>query len=94
MGGYKDNYSFLNYNNNTKIRTEAGGVFITGVCTATSFVGDGSALTGIEVGISTEALTGAGSTVTLDLSKDDHKITKSGTYTCLLYTSPSPRDCQ
>jgi hypothetical protein len=81
LGGYKDNYSFLNYNNNTKIRTEAGGVFITGVCTATSFVGDGSALTGIEVGISTEALTGAGSTVTLDLSKDDHKITKSGTYT-------------
>ena len=29
----------------------------------------------------TEALTTAGNTVTLDLSKDDHKITKSGTYT-------------
>ena len=31
--------------------------------------------------MTTEALTTAGSTVTLDLTKDDHKITKSGTYT-------------
>ena len=53
----------------------------TGQLNATKFVGDGSALTGIEVGITTEALTTAGATVTLDLSKDDHKITKSGTYT-------------
>ena len=52
-----------------------------GALTATSFVGDGSALTGIDVGLSTEALTTAGATVTLDLTKDDHKITKSGTYT-------------
>ena len=43
--------------------------------------GDGSNLSGITVGITTEALTTAGATVTLDLSKDDHKITKSGTYT-------------
>ena len=43
--------------------------------------GDGSNLSGISVGISTEALTTAGATVTLDLSKDDHKIIKSGTYT-------------
>ncbi len=81
FGGYKDNYSFLNYNGATKIRTEAGGVFITGVCSATSYTGDGSGLSGIVAGISTEALTTAGATVTLDLSKDDHKITKSGTYT-------------
>ena len=81
FGGYKDNYSFLNYNGSTKIRTEAGGVFITGVCSATSYTGDGSGLSGIVAGISTEALTTAGATVTLDLSKDDHKITKSGTYT-------------
>ena len=53
----------------------------TGQLTATSFSGDGSGLSGISVGISTEALTTAGTTVTLDLSKDDHKITKSGTYT-------------
>ena len=48
---------------------------------AVRYYGDGSNLSGISVGISTEALTTAGSTVTLDLSKDDHKITKSGTYT-------------
>ena len=71
----------LSYANNVKLTTETGGVNITGVCTATSFVGDGSALTGIDVGLSTEALTTAGGTVTLDLTKDDHKITKSGTYT-------------
>ena len=53
----------------------------TGQLTATSFAGDGSGLSGISVGITTEALTTAGATVTLDLSKDDHKITKSGTYT-------------
>ena len=69
------------YNNSKKLNTEAGGVLISGVCSATSYTGDGSALTGISVGISTEALTTAGNTVTLDLSKDDHKITKSGTYT-------------
>ena len=50
-----------------------------GALSATSFVGDGSQLT--NVGFTTEALTTAGATVTLDLSKDDHKITKSGTYT-------------
>ena len=51
----------------------------TGQLNATKFVGDGSGLT--NVGFSTEALTTAGATVTLDLTKDDHKITKSGTYT-------------
>ena len=71
----------LYYNNNIKLTTETSGVNITGVCTATSFVGDGSGLTNLAVGLSTEALTTAGATVTLDLSKDDHKITKSGTYT-------------
>ncbi len=76
-----NSFTELYYNNSKKLNTEAGGVFITGVCTATSFVGDGSALTGIDVGLSTEALTTAGGTVTLDLTKDDHKITKSGTYT-------------
>ena len=45
------------------------------------YEGSGANLTGISVGITTEALTTAGATVTLDLSKDDHKITKSGTYT-------------
>ena len=53
----------------------------TGQLNATKFAGDGSQLTGIAVGLATEALTTAGATVTLDLTKDDHKITKSGSYT-------------
>ena len=76
-----DNNVEIYYNNSKKLNTEAGGVLISGVCSATSYTGDGSQLTGIVAGISTEALTTAGATVTLDLSKDDHKITKSGTYT-------------
>jgi hypothetical protein len=76
-----DNNVEIYYNNSKKLNTEAGGVLISGVCSATSYTGDGSNLTGISVGITTEALTTAGNTVTLDLSKDDHKITKSGTYT-------------
>ena len=71
----------LLYANNTKLATTNTGITVTGTVAATSYTGDGSALTGISVGISTEALTTAGNTVTLDLSKDDHKITKSGTYT-------------
>ena len=37
----------LNYNGNTKIQTSNTGATITGTCTATSFSGDGSNLTGI-----------------------------------------------
>ena len=69
----------LKYNGNIKLATTNTGVTVTGTVAATSFSGDGSQLT--NVGFSTEALTTAGATVTLDLSKDDHKITKSGTYT-------------
>ena len=71
----------LYHNNNIKLTTSSSGVTVTGTVAATSYTGDGSSLTGVSVGISTEALTTAGATVTLDLSKDDHKITKSGTYT-------------
>ena len=52
---------------------------VTGTVAATSYTGDGSALTG--VGISTEAYVVqavSGITTFLDLSKDDHKITASG----------------
>ena len=65
--GPKVNTSKLSFNSST------------GALSATSFVGDGSQLT--NVGFTTEALTTAGATVTIDLSKDEHKITKSGTYT-------------
>ena len=51
---------------------------VAGVCTATSFSGDGSALTGLSV--STESLTKTdGQTATLDLSKNDHQVTATGT---------------
>ena len=54
----------------------------TGQLNATKFVGDGSSLTGISVGIATNAQTVTnGNTVLLDLSKDDHKITTTGTTT-------------
>ena len=56
-----------------------GGLNVTGVVTATSYQGDGSALTGLSVGIGTAAATVAGIVTTLDLSSaQDHKITVSG----------------
>ena len=71
--------SELYFNYNKKLETSNTGITVTGTVAATSYTGDGSQLT--NVGFTTEALTTAGATVTLDLSKDDHKITKSGTYT-------------
>lgn len=47
-----------------------------------TYFGDGSQLTGVSVGIETnaQAVTN-GNTVLLDLSKDDHKVTATGTVT-------------
>ena len=55
-----------------------GNLGITGVMTASSYVGDGSGLSGISVGIETSAQTGTNAVVTLDLSKQDHKLTLAG----------------
>jgi len=56
-----------------------GGLNVTGVVTATSFEGDGSALTGIAVGLNTAAASVSGIVTTLDLSSaQDHKLTVSG----------------
>ena len=55
----------------------SGAAVFTGVVTATSFVGSGSNLTGI-------------TQTTINNNADNRVITGSGT--CLLYTSPSPRD--
>ena len=62
--------------------TARDGLRVTGIATATAFHGDGSQLTGIEVGIATEASTVTnGNTTVLDLSKDDHKVLASGVVT-------------
>ena len=65
--------------NNTKLVTDASGVTVTGRVAATSYTGDGSALTGIQAGIQTAVPKSvSGITTVLDLSKDDFKITAAG----------------
>ena len=62
--------------------TARDGLRVTGIATATAFHGDGSSLTGISVGISTEASTVTdGNTVVLNLTKDDHKVLAAGVVT-------------
>ena len=62
--------------------TARDGLRVTGIATATAFHGDGSQLTGISVGIQTEASTATdGTTVVLNLAKDDHKVLASGVVT-------------
>ena len=62
--------------------TARDGIRCTGIITATSYRGDGSQLTGISVGIATEASTVTdGNTVVLNLAKDDHKVLASGVVT-------------
>ena len=61
--------------------TARDGIRCTGIITATSFVGDGSNLTGIAVGIQTEAITPSGITTHILLSKDDHKVLATGNVT-------------
>ena len=69
----------LYYNNSKKLETASGGVTVTGTVAATSYTGDGSALTGIQAGIQTSVPKSvSGITTVLDLSKDDFKITAAG----------------
>lgn len=63
---------------NKGIKVPDYGVVVTGVVTATSYVGDGSGLTGISAGIGTDAQTPSNTVVTLDLSNQDHKLTVTG----------------
>ena len=69
----------LYHNGSKKIETASGGVTVTGTVAATSYTGDGSALTGIEAGITTSVPKSiSGITTVLDLSKDDMRITAAG----------------
>ena len=54
---------------------------VTGTVAATSYTGDGSALTGISVGVQTEAASISGITTYLDLTKDDHELVVTGNNT-------------
>ena len=66
----------LNVGSNIKIGNASG------IVTATSYRGDGSQLTGISVGITTESITPSGITTHLLLSSaDDHKVLATGNVT-------------
>ena len=58
----------LYHSDSTKLATSASGVTVTGTVAATSYTGDGSALTGISVGIATTASQVSGITTVVDLS--------------------------
>ena len=69
----------LYHNNVKKLETASGGVTVTGTVAATAVTGDGSGLTGINVGVATTVASGiTGITTVLDLTNNDHKITVSG----------------
>lgn len=63
---------------NKGIKVPDYGITVTGIVTATSFQGDGSALSGISAGISTDAQTPSNTVVTLNLTNQDHKLTVTG----------------
>ena len=71
----------LYHDNSKKLETASGGVTVTGTVAATSYTGDGSALTGIEVGLSTTAAQVSGITTVIDLSKDDIRLDCTGLVT-------------
>ena len=64
-----------------KLATSATGVTIDGTVAATSYTGDGSSLTGIEVGLSTASAQVSGITTVIDLSKDDIRLDCTGLVT-------------
>ena len=71
----------LYHNDTKKLETASGGVTVTGTVAATSYTGDGSSLTGIAAGITTEAASISGITTYLDLTKDDHELVVTGNNT-------------
>ena len=71
----------LYYDDSKKLETASGGVTVTGTVAATSYTGDGSSLTGIEVGMSTASAQVSGITTVVDLSKDDIRLDCTGLVT-------------
>ena len=71
----------LHYANSQKFRTTNTGIFVTGICTATSFSGSGEGLT------RTTPYSHRNKFI-----NGSFAIWQRGTSSCLLYTSPSPRD--
>ena len=71
----------LYHDNSKKLETASGGVTVTGTVAATSYTGDGSALTGIEVGVSTASAQVSGITTVVDISKDDIRLDCTGLVT-------------
>ena len=76
-----DGATKLYHNDSKKLETASGGVTVTGTVAATSYTGDGSSLTGIEAGITTEAASISGITTYLNLEKVDHELVVTGTNT-------------
>ena len=71
----------LYHNGSKKLETASGGVTVTGTVAATSYTGDGSSLTGIEVGVSTASAQVSGITTVVDISKDDIRLDCTGLVT-------------
>ena len=71
----------LYHDDSKKLETASGGVTVTGTVAATSYTGDGSALTRIEVGLSTASAQVSGIKTVIDLSKDDIRLDCTGLVT-------------
>ena len=66
----------LKHNNATKIETSATGITVSGTVAATSYTGDGSALTGIEAGITTTYQYAQNGVITINLGTGEgHEVT-------------------
>ena len=71
----------LYHDDSKKLETASGGVTVTGTVAATSYTGDGSALTGIQVGLTTTSAQVSGITTVIDLDKDDIRLDCTGLVT-------------